>query len=219
MSFTDFKNGLQSASDYLDTKHHISGTQAAGTDGFRSVVSAEYSFTLRELLCGLLSGNGVKLPNVQLCLHTNIASLLNLPNIQQELKDVMNDLQDSVEEFMDHTMLDKVLGRLNGVLAEAQNVANMINFCKTPVDPIAIPNMLERAMGSFLGAGKAITDDIGTIASSDMCACISADGSFNTNIFNGGILGRLAGNIGRISSGSLLSSEIDVIRKDVQGIK
>ena len=131
----------------------------------------------------------------------------------------MNDLQDSVEEFMDHTMLDKVLGRLNGVLAEAQNVANMINFCKTPVDPIAIPNMLERAMGSFLGAGKAITDDIGTIASSDMCACISADGSFNTNIFNGGILGRLAGNIGRISSGSLLSSEIDVIRKDVQGIK
>ena len=68
MSFTDFKQGLQAASDYLDTKHHISGTRGVGSDALRGVVSAEYSFTLRELLCGLLAGNGVKLPNVQLCL-------------------------------------------------------------------------------------------------------------------------------------------------------
>ena len=65
-----------------------------------------------------------------------------------------------MEKFMDHTKFDNVLGRLNGVLAEAQNVANMINFCRFQI-PIAIPNMLERAMGSFLGAGKAITDSIG----------------------------------------------------------
>ena len=56
---------------------------------------------------------------------------------------------DGVEDFMDHTKLDSVLGRLNGVLAEAQNVANLTS--STIVDPIAIPNMLERAMGSFLG--------------------------------------------------------------------
>jgi hypothetical protein len=219
MSFKDFKAGLQSANDYLDTRHHLSGTKASGTDAFRGVVSAEYSFTLRELLCGLLSGNGVKLPNVQLCLHTNIAALLNLPNIQGDLRDALNELQDGVEAFMDHTKLDNVLGRLNGVLGEAQNVANMINFCKTPVDPIAIPNMLERAMGSFLGAGKAITDDIGSIATNDMCACISADGSFNTNVFNGGILGRLADNIGRITSGDLLASEIDIFKNDIKSIK
>ncbi len=219
MSFTDFKQGLQAASDYLDTKHHISGTRGVGSDALRGVVSAEYSFTLRELLCGLLAGNGVKLPNVQLCLHTNIAALLNIPNIQDDLKDALNELQEGVEQFMDHTKLDNVLGRLNGVLGEAQNVANMINFCKAPVDPIAIPNMLERAMGSFLGAGKAITDDIGTIATNDVCACISADGSFNTNVFNGGILGRLADNIGKITSGSLLASEIDVFKNDIKSIK
>tara|TARA_B110000046_G_scaffold57834_1_gene64756 strand:- start:5428 stop:7968 length:2541 start_codon:yes stop_codon:yes gene_type:complete len=219
MAFTDFKAGLQSANDYLDAKHHISGTTGSGSDGFRTVVSAEYSFTLRELLCGLLAGNGVKLPNVQLCLHTNIAALLNLPNIQGELADALNELQSSLESFMDHTKLDNVLGRLNGVLAEAQNVANMINFCKTPVDPIAIPNMLERAMGSFLGAGKAITDDIGSIASSDMCACISADGSFNTNIFNGGLLGRLASNISKVTDGTLISTELDAINDDISGIK
>ena len=219
MSFTDFKAGLQSANDYLDAKHHISGTTGLGSDGFRVVVPAEYSFTLRELLCGLLSGNGVKLPNVQLCLHTNIAALLNLPNIQGELSDALNELQAGVEDFMDHTKLDNVLGRLNGVLAEAQNVANMINFCKAPVDPIAIPNMLERAMGSFLGAGKAITDDIGSIASSNMCACISADGSFNTNVFNGGILGRLASNIDKVTNGTLIGTELDAIKDDVSGIR
>ena len=219
MSFKDFKAGLQSANDYLDTKHHLSGTKASGTDAFRGVISAEYSFTLRELLCGLLAGNGVKLPNVQLCLHTNIAALLNLPNIQGELADALNELQSGVEQFMDHTKLDNVLGRLNGVLGEAQNVANMINFCKTPVDPIAIPNMLERAMGSFLGAGKAITDDIGSIATNDMCACISADGSFNTNIFNGGILGRLADNISKVTNGTLIATELDVIKNDISSIK
>ena len=39
-TFRDFKAGLSSANDYLDTKHHITGTQAAGTDALRSVVSA-----------------------------------------------------------------------------------------------------------------------------------------------------------------------------------
>tara|TARA_B100001094_G_scaffold259111_1_gene259178 strand:+ start:1214 stop:3742 length:2529 start_codon:yes stop_codon:yes gene_type:complete len=218
MSYRDFSAGLQNANDYLDTKHHISGTQSAGTDALRGVFQAEYSFTLRELLCGLLSGNGLKLPNVQLCLHTNIAALLNIPNIQGELNDALNDLQGHLESFMDHTKFDQVLGRLNGVLAEAQNVANMINFCSAPVDPIAIPNMLERAMGSFLGAGKDITDSIGAIADADMCACIDSSGGFNTNIFSGGLLGTLANNIGKITSGSLIQSELDAILNDVKGI-
>ena len=217
MSFKDFKAGLSNANDYLDTKHHLSGTQAAGTDAVRAVVQAEYSFTLRELLCGLLAGNGLKLPNVQICLHANIGALLGIDGIQSELEDALNELQGDLEKFMDHTKFDQVLGRLNGVLAEAQNVANMINFCSAPVDPIAIPNMLERAMGSFLGAGKAITDSIGQIADEDMCACIGT-GGFNSNVFNGGLLGNLSNNLSRITSGALLQNELDAILNDVKGI-
>ena len=93
MSFRDFKAGLQNANDYLDTRHHISGTQASGSDSFRAVVQAEYSFTLRELLCGLLAGNGLKLPNVQLCLHSNIGALLGIEGLQSELADALNELQ------------------------------------------------------------------------------------------------------------------------------
>lgn len=217
MPFRDFSQGLQNANEYLDTRHHISGTQAAGSDALRGVVSAEYSFTLRELLCGLLAGNGLKLPNVQLCLHSNIGALLGIQGLQSELNDALTELQGNLESFMDHTKLDQVLGRLNGVLAEAQNVANMINFCSAPVDPIAIPNMLERAMGSFLGAGKAITDAIGSISDADMCACISSSG-FNSNVFNGGLLGQLASNMSKVTNGSFLQSELDAILDDVKAI-
>jgi len=144
--------------------------------------------------------------------------LLGIQGLQSELSDALTELQGDLESFMDHTKLDQVLGRLNGVLAEAQNVANMINFCSQPVDPIAIPNMLERAMGSFLGAGKDITDSIGAIADADMCACIDSSGGFNTNVFNGGLLGNLASNIGKITNGTLVQSELDAILNDVKGI-
>lgn len=218
MSFRDFQQGLQDANDYLDAQHHISGTIAAGEDALRIAGQAQYSFTLREILCQVLSGNGMKLPNVQLCLHANIQELLKIPNIQGEIADALNQLLGGVEQFMDHTKIDNVLGRLNMVLGEAQNVANLINFCSAPVDPIAIPNMLERAMGSFLGAGKQLANDIGSIDPGNVCACISTNGGFNASVFNGGVLGNIANQIDAITSGSLIQSEIDRIVNDVKGI-
>ena len=218
MSYKDFPQGLTDLNQYLDARHHISGTTGSGTDALKIVASAEYSFTLRELLCGLLSGGGLKLPNIQLCMHTNIAALLNIPGLQSDLKDALNELQQGVEQFMDHTKLDEVLGRLNGVLAEAQNVANLINFCATPVDPIAIPNMLERAMGSFLGAGKQLVNEIGSIVPGQTCSCISSSGGFNSSVFNGGILGTIANNISAINAGTLSQSVIDSIRSDITNV-
>lgn len=214
---TDFKNGLQDANEYLDTRHHLSGTTAIGNSNLRAVAQAEYSFTLRELLCGVLGGNGIKLPNIQICMSANINALLGIPALQGELFDALTQLEGAMNDFMDHTKLDSVLGRLNGVLAEAQNVANMINFCSTPVDPIAIPNMLERAMGSFLGAGKELIDQIGTILPGQVCACIGTNG-FNGNVFNGGILGNIANNIDAINAGNLGQSVIDSIRGDISNI-
>lgn len=215
---TDFPGGLNRIQDYLDAVHHKSGTIAAGVDAARVAINAEYSFTLRELLCGMLSGNGVKLPNIQLCMHANIQALLRIPNIQGEVADALNQLLGTVENFMDHTKIDNVLGRLNSVLAEAQNVANLINFCAQPVDPIAIPNMIERAMGSYLGAGKQLANDIGSMQPGAVGGCLSTDGSFNSTVFDGGVLGRIANNIQAITDGTLIQSEIDGITQDIAGI-
>jgi hypothetical protein len=214
---TDFKAGLQNASDYLDGRHHLGGTFAQGTDALRIVGTAEYSFTLRELLCSILAGNGFKLPNLQICLHANINELLGIPNLQAELAGILGQLQAGLESFMDHTKIDDVLGRLNSVLGEAQQVANLINFCAVPVDPIAIPNLLERAFGSFLGAGKSIIDAIGNIAPGEVCACIGP-GGFNTNAFQGGILGQIANNIEAINLGNLGQGIIDDIRNQVNQV-
>ena len=108
MSYKDFPQGLNDLNEYLDARHHISGTTGSGTDSLKIVASAEYSFTLRELLCGLLSGNGIKLPNIQLCMHSNINALLGIPGLQAELTDALNELQKGMEQFMDHTKLDSV---------------------------------------------------------------------------------------------------------------
>lgn len=217
VDYTDFKNGLQDANQYLDARHHLSGTTALGNANLNIVAQAEYSFTLRELLCGVLSGNGIKLPNLQICLSANIQALLGIPQLQGELYDALSQLDSAMNDFMDHTNLNNILGRLNGVLAEAQNVANMINFCSAPVDPIAIPNMLERAFGSFLGAGKNLIDQIGSIVPGEVCACIGT-GGFSSNVFNGGILGNIANNIDAINAGNLSQSVIDSIRSDIEGV-
>jgi hypothetical protein len=214
---TDFKAGLQNASEYLDGKHHIGGSVSTGNDALRIVGTAEYSFTLRELLCSVLAGNGFKLPNLQICLHANINELLGIPNLQAELAGALGQLQAGLESFMDHTKIDDVLGRLNSVLGEAQQVANLINFCAVPVDPIAIPNLLERAFGSFLGAGKSIIDAIGNIAPGEVCACIGP-GGFNTNAFQGGILGNIANNFEALSLGNLGQGIIDDLKNQINQV-
>lgn len=217
VEYTDFKAGLTNVNDYLDAKHHITGTLAAGEDRLRIVGSAQYSFTLRELLCSVLSGNGFKLPNIQICLHANINALLGIPNLQTELYDALSQLEGAMTDFMNHTRIDDVLGRMNAILAEAQNVANLLNFCGKPIDPIAIPNMLENAFGSFLGAGEELINQIGSIAPENVCACIGT-GGFNSNVFNGGVLGTIANNIDAINAGNLGQSVIDSIRSDVESV-
>lgn len=214
--FTDFKAGLQNVNDYIDAKHHITGTVALGNDALRIVPSAQYSFTLRELLCGVLSGNGFKLPNIQISLNANINELLSIPNLQDELKDALSQLGGAVEDFMNHTKIDDVLGRLNAILGEAANVANLINFCGKPIDPIAIPNMLENAFGSFLGEGKDLINRIGSISPDKLCS--STSNGFNSNLFNGGILGVIANNIDAINAGNLSQSVIDSIRSDIEQV-
>jgi hypothetical protein len=218
MTTRDFPQGLQRAADYLNAVHHKSGTIISGIDGARVAVSAEYSFSLRELLCGMLSGNGVKLPNIQICMQANIQALLGIPNIQGEVADALTQLLGSVEDFMDHTKIDNVLGRLNNVLGEVQNIANMINFCAQPVDPIAIPNMLERTMGSYLGAGKQLANEIGSMQPGNIGGCLSTDGGFNTNVFNGGVLGRISNRIQALTDGSLAQNEIDSFKNDIASI-
>lgn len=208
MSFKDFKSGLQNVNEYLDGKHHLSGTISAGVDGARIVGVAEYSFTMRELMCGMLSGNGIKLPNLQIGLNCSLEALLQAPlDMQSEVFAALDQVHGALNDFMDHTKLDNVINRANLVLAEAQQVASLLNFCAKPIDPIAIPNMLERGFGSFLGPGQKIMNGIGKTLPGVSCTLCGQ--SFNPGAFVGGFLGEIGKRIDDILAGTLPINEIN----------
>lgn len=208
VDYTDFKSGLQNVNQYLDGKHHLTGRIAVGDDALRLVASAEYSFTMRELLCGILSGNGIKLPNLQVGLNCALESLLQsfAANMQQEVIDAISQVQVSLNDFMDHTKMENILGRLTAVVSEAQQIASLLNFCAQPVDPVAIPNMIEKSFGSFLGPGQKIMNDIGKTTPG--ASCTLCGNPFNPQAFVGGFLGAIANKFDEIIAGALPLNEV-----------
>jgi hypothetical protein len=224
MAFTDFPNGLQSASDYLNTPQSVSAQlsgSVADIAGF--TVSAEFDINLKEIICSLLAGRGLKLPNIQICISLNLKALLPglfaaIQGIQDALYAALESLDAAFDKFLDHLKFDEVLGRINGVLAEITQIASMINFCSAPLDPIQIPNVLENAMDSFLGAGRDIVDSIGTMLPDKIGGCLSIGGGFNTGVFNGGILGKISDNYNDIINGNLPDAFYDSIIADINNI-
>lgn len=207
---------LESVNEYLDTKHHENLNITENINDFGKVVVASgYDFTTREIICSLLAGKGLKLPNIQICISVNLKRLLNvdlgLEDIPQDipLRQDLEKLDQTFDKFLEHTKIENVLGRINDSLAEITSIANMINFCGKPITPIAIPNTLENAMQSFLGRGDQITNNIGSIIPEEIGGCLGTDDLFNRNIFNGGILGDISNNWDRFINQEFTEEEID----------
>ena len=178
---------FQSAANYLKNTNVDLVTSTTVDVGTGEVEARTTSFSLREIICSLLAGNGILLPNLQLCLKINIGRLLGISGIPPELYKALQEAEDALDEFIAHTNIDNVLGRLNAAIAEFAAIANMINFCGTPINPKPIPNVLEDLFGSYLGTGKELLDKLGTMLDSDIGGCTSG-GGFNAGIFQGGVL-------------------------------
>ena len=196
----DFVNDLKDASDYLNSTKVDLPTGKFDIDPETGTVTPQtQAYSLKEIICSLLAGNGIKLPNLQICLKVNIGRLIpEIPAGLEELKEALEEAEKALDEFIAHTNIDNALGRLNAAVAEFAAIANMINFCGTPVIPRAIPNVLKDSMGSFLGAGKDILDTLGTIADSDIGGCIGTDGNFSPDLFTGGLLKQLGDNFNNL---------------------
>lgn len=217
---SDFPGGLADANEYLNRTVSVpTSTTIDATTG--TITQTESSFTMRELICSLLAGNGLKLPNLQICLKANLGRLLNNAGVNwqgglADLYTALNEAEQALEEFTAHTDIENVLNRMNAAVAEFAAVANMINFCGTPVQPRAIPNVLSDMFGSFTGEGKRLLDNLGTMLDSDIGGCIDSSGNFNP-IFNGGILGQLQNNLSNLAN--LPQSTIDGFVSDLQAFK
>jgi hypothetical protein len=178
---------FETAANYLKNTDVDIVTGVTVDAGTGEVETTTTSMSLREIICSLLAGNGIKLPNLQLCLKINLGRLLGISGVPPELYKALAEAEAALDEFIAHTNIDNVLARLNAAIAEFAAIANMINFCGTPVNPKPIPNVLKEVFGSYLGAGKDILDKLGTMLDSDVGGCTSGSG-FNAGIFQGGIL-------------------------------
>ena len=217
---SDFPNGLADVNEYLNTRHH-SSTNIVGQVGENAkvVVQSEFDFTLKEIICNLLAGRGFKLPNIQVCVSVNLKAILGVAGLQSELNDALNQLDAAFDKFMDHTGIEQVLGRVNNALAEVTQIANMINFCAAPIQPIAIPNVLEQTMDSFLGAGKDLVDRIGQMVPDQVGGCLNFDGQdFNTTLFTGGIMGTISSNWDAIRTGAFAQNELNALIAEINSV-
>ena len=188
---SDFVGGLEDANEYLN-RTTIDVPTGVVTAENGTLTAQTQSYSLKEIICMLLAGNGVKLPNLQICLKINLGRLIpEIPAGLADLKAALEEAEKALDDFIAHTNIDNALARLNAAVAEFAAIANMINFCGTPVVPRAIPNVLKDAMGSFTGAGKDILDTLGQIADSDIGGCIGTNGSFSPDLFTGGLLQKL----------------------------
>jgi hypothetical protein len=216
---------FETAANYLKNTNVDLVTGTTVDLGTGEVETTTTSMSLREIICSLLAGNGIKLPNLQLCLKINLGRLLGVSGIPPELYKALAEAEAALDEFIAHTNIDNVLGRLNAAIAEFAAIANMINFCGTPVNPKPIPNVLKEIFGSYLGAGKSILDKLGTMLDSDIGGCTGGSG-FNAGIFQGGILkslGDLIDEFGSIANAPQsvidgLVSELNAFSSDMKNL-
>ena len=186
----DFTNGIENAQHYLNAVDQASievPTSVTSNLLSGTVSSSTTSFSIREIICSLLAGNGIKLPNLQICLKVNIGRLLSISGLPLSIKNALLSVEKALDDFITHTGIDNVLGRLNSAIGEFAAIANMINFCGTPVVPRAIPNVLKDVFGAYLGKGQDLMDRLGVMLDNDIGLCLG-DGGFNVSIFQSGLL-------------------------------
>lgn len=204
----EFIEGIKSASDYLNNTNvgiptSVSADPLAGT-----INVTQTQFQLKELVCALLAGNGIKLPNIQMCLKINLEGLLGaIPDAMNALKAAFLRAMAALDDFIAHTGIDALLERVNGFISEVAAIANMLNFCGTPVIPRAIPNVLSDMTGAFTGKGLDLLNGLGAMVPSAIGGCANIglpgvglggiSGGFNVNFDafitgpNGGVIGNI----------------------------
>jgi hypothetical protein len=216
---------FETSANYLKNTNVDLVTSVNVDAGTGEVETTTTSVSLREIICSLLAGGGIKLPNLQLCLKINLGRLLGIPGIPPELYKALTQAEAALDEFIAHTNIDNVLSRLNAAIAEFAAIANMINFCGTPINPKPIPNVLKEIFGSYLGAGKSILDKLGTMLDSNIGGCTSG-GGFNAGIFEGGILksfGDVINEFGSIANApqatiNSLTNELNAFASDIKNL-
>ena len=104
-TFDDFKQGLSDFNDYISPTHHIDQTLLGDSDFV--AVKAELDYNLKDIICALLAGQGLQLPNLQ--------NLLSFDNFVKNFSTStilfadINSLNSSLEKIMEKKQSNYIL--------------------------------------------------------------------------------------------------------------
>ena len=209
--FTHFHDGFQ-LEDYLART-----TPSSARDLMRGRHATAQSSILREIICNIQAGRGILPAHKLICNMKNVQEALNALSPGNNIRPLVERMRRDYAKFLDHLKIDSVLNRLSKVSSESSDVANMIGFCKSPIDPIPIPHMIRDSMRSLLGIGDDIISRIGDIGDLDIAGC-STPGTFNGGIYRTGVLKKMHDNWGAISTGKATPELVEDLGNDIDKI-
>jgi hypothetical protein len=153
---------------------------------------------IKDIICALLFGglnNMLKGP--LLCVQADLDKLIgeytDLPTLA-DLKAELTSLKGDLKAFEESMGIKDMLGRVNGAIAEVQNLLALDGLCKVPLKAPAIPDVLSQVIDAEFAQANAILNDLGRLAKPQLC--LDGGGGIGTGAYNpGSILGSIDNHI------------------------
>lgn len=166
--------------------------------------------SLKDIICALLFGglnNMLKGP--LLCINLDLAALIGMPNLQQELKNELMSLQNELKSLEQSMGIGNMLGRVNSAIAEVQSLLALDGLCPIPLKAPPIPDVIGQVIDAEFAQANAILADLGRLSKPKLCLGMNGAGGFGvgTGSYNASsILGSIQNHLrtmGNIPSASL----------------
>lgn len=170
---------------------------------------------LKDIICAILFGGlDNLLKGNLLCVNLDIEQLLGEP-IMADLKAELTGLRDELKAFEDAMGIKDMIGRVNGAIAEVQNLLALDGLCKIPLKAPLIPDIIGQTIDMEYANANAILNDLGRLEKPKIC--LSGQGGINSGTYNPGSilhdLQRLVKNAGNIPQ-----YEINLLKNRLSGV-
>lgn len=175
---------------------------------------------IKDIICALLFGglnNMLKGPLI--CVQADLDKLIgeytDLPTLK-DLKAELISLKGDLKAFEESMGIKDMLSRVNGAIAEVQNLLALDGLCKIPLKAPAIPDVLSQVIDAEFAQANAILNDLGRLAKPQLC--LNGNGGLSTGAYNpNSILGSIDGHIKKM--GKIPDSAATNLTNRLKGVR
>jgi len=174
---------------------------------------------IKDIICAILFGGlDNMLKGNLLCVEADLNALIeeytDLPSIK-DLQNELKNLRDELKALEELSGLKGALDRVNGAIAEVQNLLALDGMCKIPLKAPLIPDVIGQVIDAEFNEANAILKDIGRLGKPELC--LSGNGGINTGKYNPeSILGSIQKHGGKMAS--IPGDKINNLTKKIKGV-